>query len=230
MKGFCQHCGKELNGDEPVCPECGMPTGVQVPQYSAPIPAAPSRANIRITTIIIAIIAICCILAVAFMPQLVNKAESKYEVTVYFDKFSIDLEDTEQYSTSPTVDVALQFYYEDSKGSHFNNIMLYMDYDITSGAEVVPLTKSISFNTTGNPEDVKYTAYMMISVKYSMGTIDDIVDLYSVDTSEITGSSKYYGCTGVSFTIDDLSGDSITLEGDSDPIGHLTMRIEAVRY
>ena len=122
MKGFCQHCGRELNGDEPVCPECGMPTGVQAPYY-APV-GGPSVSGAKIAMVIIAIIAISCIAAAVFLPDVINKAQERSEVTVYFDKFSITLEDTEQYAANPNVDVSLQFYYEDSNGSHFNDILL----------------------------------------------------------------------------------------------------------
>ena len=228
MKGFCQHCGKELNGDEPFCPECGMPTGSAQPQpiYYSP----PKRNGTTIAIIFVAVIAVLCIVGIAFLPMLIQD-ERTYTVTITFDEVGITLEDTSQYPGPPVAkNVYLNLYYQDSSGSHqLDTITLAKGYTYNSGAKA-PFQKSVQIKVTGDPGKVLYSAYMYVERDYPGGIINDNVDIYKVDTTKITTEAPLYlGCTGVSFSQEDFSEDnSITFDGDSDPIGHIKMTFTTV--
>ncbi len=232
MKGFCQHCGRELNGDEPRCPECGMPTGIQTAYYA---PLAPAKNNgVVIAVVVIAVLIVGCAIGIAVLSSLVTN-EEKYDVTFTVESVSIELDDLTQWDGASTKgDVYLELYYVEDGETHHKEVLLYKDYVVNSGEKSV--NKEITIRVSGDLKNKAYSAYLEYQRTYpgakpgDVNTINDLVDIYSVDTSKITGESKYYGDTGVSFTADDFSSNSTrTFKGDSDPVGKITIGYKAVK-
>jgi len=230
MKGFCQHCGKELNGDEPFCPECGSPTG-PVPQ---PTYYAPPKKRTNMWIVVIACIAALCIIGIAFLPSLIQES-GDYKVTMTVDELSVDLADLTQYEGAGThTNVILKLRFDNGTSSVEKNITLYKDYVLNSGAKAPNFENGVTFNVKGSPNDISYSAFLCIERTYSDGyrtwTTADTVDLYTVDTTKIVGGSSYFGCSGVVFTADDYSGSgSMDLKGDSDPIGYVKLTFKSVK-
>jgi len=228
MKGFCQHCGRELNGDEPFCPDCGSPTGpAPSPTYSAP-----PKKSTNMWIIIFALIVAGSILAVAIIPMLLEDT-GDYKVTVTIDEFSITLDDLTQYEGSGThANVILSLSFNNGVTDVSKELTLYHNYYLNSGVKVPTKDKGFTFTAKGDPNDIKYTAFMYIERTY-MGfhpeTTNDMIDLYSVDMTKIVGSSSYYGNTGISFNSEDFTGNSVELKGDSDPIGYVKLTITSVK-
>lgn len=237
MKGFCQHCGRELNGDEPRCPECGMPTDVQTPTYSPYYAPAPRKKgnSAAIAIIIIAVIAACCIIGIAILPTLLS-THPTYEITVSVESASIQLDDLTQWNGSSTVGkVYLEFYYADYDGTHVKEVPLNDNYHVNSG-EVLTSPQTFTIKVRGEPSEINYSAYLMYGVKYpgshpgQYEYVSDYIDIYSVDTTKVTGGSRYYGTSGVSFSAEDYTENvPVTFTGDSDPIGQVTFRITSVK-
>lgn len=226
MSGFCQHCGKELNGDEPYCPECGSPTGFYAPQPAY----APRKSNTRIAVIIVVIIVVASIAAIAMIPFFVdNTSQDKYTVTITVDSVSVEVSDHSYYSTP--VKAYIGFVCKDSNTVN-REFGPWVAIPI-NGTEVTALTNNkLTLTVTGNPTDIEYTAFLYI--KDGLGLDDrvwDYADLYDV-TEEVTSpvtDPHYYGCSGVKFTVDNYDGSTMTFKGDSDPIGCIKMSFTAVK-
>ena len=229
MKGFCQHCGKELNGDEPFCPDCGSPTG------PAPSPTyyAPPKKRTNMWIIIFALIVVASILAIAFIPMLMQET-GDYKVTVTVNEFSIELADLTQYEGPVThSNVILSLSFNNGTADVSKELRLYNNYFLNSGVKAPTLDKGFTFTARGDPDNITYTAFLYIERTYMSAhgpeTENEMIDLYSVDTTKIVGSSSYYGCTGISFNAKDFSGNNMVLEGDSDPIGYVKLTISSVK-
>ena len=233
MKGFCQHCGKELNGDEPYCPDCGMPVGTFQPQ---PTYEQKKNNGTVIAIAIVAIIAVICIVGIAFLPALITPEET-YTVTLTAEKFSIEVDDiAHQYDTPlPThCDVYLQIVCSNGSKTVSDQMHLANHYLVNSGEKTPMSGSSISLEITGDPKDVTFSAFLLIKRDVpgpGGNTIMDYIDIFEVDTTKITsGSSLYYGCSGVSFDLSDFSSDgTVTFTGDSDPIGMIKLSYKSVK-
>ena len=216
MKDFCRHCGKELEGNEPVCPACGMPTGTQPTYYQPPR----SNNGTAIAIIVIALIVGLGILGIAFLPSLIIDGDT-YTVTVTVEEVSIT--DDSHYFDS-YVDAKLEFQYGGTSADFDKWIHLPTD-----GTKVTVPHNTAKFKVRGNPDDIKCIAYLVIETHTSTGVIQDYVDLYDV-TSEITsGSPGYLGCSGVTFTVDSYDGSPMELKGDSNPVGYVKLTFKAVK-
>ena len=222
MKGFCQHCGRELNDDEPFCPDCGSPTGSQTPAFSAP-PKKSTNAWI----IIIAVIVAVGILTVAIVPMLLQNNDT-YRITVTVDEFSVTLTDLEQYEGAYTKGkVILSLNYSDGFSVKEKKLTLYDNYHLNSGVKAPAVENKLVFNYTGDLNDLQYTAFMYLQ-RTNTG-VTDMIDLYSVDKTKITGDSAYFGCSGISFNRSDYASGTFVMEGDSDPIGHVKLSFTSVK-
>ena len=234
MSGFCKHCGKELNGDEPYCPECGMPTGSdQSRTYYAP----PKKNNGTVIAIaVVAVIAVLCIVGIALLPTLVdNTAKDKYTMTVTVNDFAIYLDDSTQYTDiKSNCQVILTLYYSYEGETQTDQLVVYNNYALNGGIKEPSNVKSI-VKVTGDPKDVRISAYLMIrgyEWKDASGNpFMDYIDIYTVDQSKITsGSSLYFGNSGIVFDMSDLTSDGkIRLEGDSDPRGVVDLTVSSVK-
>lgn len=231
MGGFCKHCGRELNGDEPYCPECGMPTGSDRPQ-SYPV-AAPRKNEVKIAVIIVAAVVVLCFVGIAMLPSLITTSDEKYTMTVSIDDFAVYLDDTTQYTDiASNCEVILSISYDFAGKTVSEELPLDRHYVLNKG--ITPSTAKHSVKITGDPKDVKITAFLMIrGPGWSSGSsaFYDYIDIYSVDKSKITsGSSLYYGDSGITFSMEDLDKDGkLRIEGDSDPRGVVDLTVTTVK-
>ena len=229
MGGFCRHCGKELEGDEPYCPECGMPTGVQPAPYSA----GPKKTDIKIAVAVVAAIAVLCIIGIAMLPSLIDTSSDEYTVTVTVNDFAVYLDDTTQYTDiASDCKIVLSLRYSYAGKTVENQILLKDGYKLNSGA--VTVDEKSSVKVTGDPKDVKVTAFLLITGPgwgSASNPYYDYIDIFSVDTTKVTsGGSLYYGDSGVVFSMDDLNGDNkLELKGDCDPKGVVNITVSAVK-
>ena len=233
MGGFCKHCGKELNGDEPYCPECGMPTESEQPRtYYAP---PKKNNNTAIAIGFVAVIAVLCIIGIALLPILIDTGSSeKYTVTLTVNSFEIDVADiAHQYNGPSTVrDVILAISCSDGFSSLDKQLRLKNGYHVnTNCTDVHDNTMAIS--VTGDLKDLKFTVFMYYTVVRDLGggqslSISDLIDLYAV--SPAPGDVKYIGTSGIVFDMSDLSSSGdVTLKGDSDPIGTVNITVTSVK-
>ena len=221
MKGFCQHCGRELSDDEPFCPDCGSPAGSQTPAYSAP-----PKKSTNTWIIVIAVIAAIAILAIAIAPMLFQTSDT-YRITITVDEFSVTLTDLEQYEGAATKgDVTLVLSFSSGPSIDEKSLTLYKQYQVNSGAKAPTVDNKVTFNHTGDPNDLKYTAFFYLQ---RGPDAKDMIDLYSVDKTKVTGDSAYFGCTGISFNNTDITDGTVILEGDSDPIGYVKLSLTSVK-
>ena len=237
MAGFCKHCGKELKDDEPYCPECGMPTGSSL----TPQPAyTPKKKGNGVAIAIIVIIIALSILMIALIPMLIdNGPTEKYTMTVTVNGFNIDVTDTTQYTDiASDCKIVLSLSYNYGEATISDLMVLDDHYNLSSVYKNVNVKSSVKI--TGNPEDVRITAFLIITgpgwITYNAKTNEyeeffDYIDIYSIDTSKITsGSSKYYGESGIIFSLEDLDKDNkVRLYGDSDPKGIVDVTITTVK-
>ena len=231
MGGFCKHCGKELSGDEPYCPECGMPTGTGQPQA---VYAPPKGNGTKIAVLIVVAIAVLCIIGIAMLPVLVNTTTSeKYTMTVTVNDFAIYLDDPTQYTDIAShCEVILSLTYKYEGETAFEEIELSKNYAMNSG--ITPSAAKSSVKITGDPKDVKVTAFLLIrgfGWSYDDKAFYDYIDIYSVDKSRITsGGSLYYGDSGIVFSMEDLDEDGrLKISGDSDPKGIIDVTVTTVK-
>ena len=228
MGGFCQRCGKELEGNEPYCPECGMPTGIV--QTTA---AAPKKNDIKIAVAIVAAIAILCMIGIALLPSLINTSNDDYTLTVTVDDFAVYLDDTTQYTDiASDCRIVLSLSFDYAGKTHSEQLSLSDHYKLNDGIKSTSVKSSVKI--TGDPKDVKITAFLLITGPGWMSGKDvyyDYIDIYSVDKSKITsGDSLYYGDSGVSFSMEDLDKDGkFKMIGDSDPKGMVDVTVTAVK-
>lgn len=226
MSGFCQHCGKELNGDEPYCPECGSPTGSYTPQPAY----APRKSGTRVAVIIVVIIVVASIAAIAMIPLFIdNTPQDKYTITITVESVSVTVSDTSYYSSPVKAYIGLTCRDTNTVNHEFGPwVMIPID-----GTEVTTLPDNkLTLSVTGKPTDIKYTAFFYIKSGLALDSRTwDYADIYDVSdkvTSPVT-TPHYYGCSGVSFTVDNYDGSAMTFEGDSDPIGCVKMSFTAVK-
>ena len=224
MAGFCKHCGRELEGNEPYCPECGSPTGI----YQSQPAYAPRRGGNSVAIAIVVLIVAFSILAIALVPMFLDTGTTeKYTVTVKIESVSVNVSDPSVYGMFVFTDLSMNYSYGSSSVSHDFGMWVQCPID---GTEKTDLPRSTAkFVVTGNPLDVKYTAFLKI--KKDMSSLADYADIYDV-TGEVTSiptDPLYYGCSGVTFTVDAYDGSVMTLKGDSDPIGCVKLTFTAVK-
>ena len=228
MDRFCQHCGKELKGDELRCPECGMPIDPSPYQPSLqPTYAAPPRKRTNAWIIVVAVVAVLCIALIALIPSLIPTKDT-YTVTVTVEEFSITVEDKSQYGMATTLDAELGITCGDASAT----IGPWKDCKI-DGTKISPPSgnKAVFKISTSDLTEVKYTVFLNIISSYPGGTITDTVDLYSVDTSKVTSPiPKAFGCSGVVMNVEDYqNGSTVVLKGDTDPIGYVKLSFKSVK-
>jgi len=226
MGGFCKHCGKELNGDEPYCPDCGMPTG-SVPTRASPA-ARPKNNNLAVGIAVVSVIAILCIIGIILLPSMIDVNNDKYTVTVTVDSFRIDVIDDEHQYNGPLTrgEAVLNFVCSDGSSTITKELSLDENYQInTDGTNI--FENKFTFNYTGEPKDLKFTVFLYYYVSDGTYVIGDIIDIYTVSPAP-TGV-KYVGDTGIAFTLDEVVDGKIELKGDSDPIGTVNLTITSVK-
>ena len=232
MKGFCQHCGKELDGNEPICPECGMPTGFDQPQSYYSPPKRNRGAVIGIA--VIAVIAVLCIIGIALLPTLIDtRSNEEYTVTLTINSFRIDVADIEhQYNGPMTVgDVTLVISCSDGSSSLDKQLNLKDGYHVNTDCTDIREDKMV-VNTTGDPKNLRFTVFLHYTVERIIDgkkvSISDTIDLYKVDPAP--EGVNYVGTSGIIFDMSDASdsGD-ITLKGDSDPIGTVNLTVASLK-
>ena len=216
MKDFCHHCGRELNGDEPVCPGCGAPTGFAQPYYYQP----PKRSGTNVAIIVIAAVAVLCIVGIAFLPTLIPQQET-YTVTIRVDEIKIS-DSTGYYGGDAVATLHLTI---DDKSVNVGpwNCIIGVEKICGGPGDTVKMTYR------GSLDDIKITAFLYFSG--GGHTSDDYADLYDVTdkvTSTVT-TPHYYGCSGVSFNLDDVQSSVVELKGDSDPVGYVKLTVNAVK-
>lgn len=228
MAGFCKHCGKELKDDESYCPECGMPTESS---FTPPPTYTPRRNSNGVAIAIIVIIVALSILMIALIPMFIdNQPSDKYTVTVTVESVSINIADSSYYG--PMLQACLEITCTSGDSSVTDTFGPWMGI-LSNGTEYSPLTKNtLKLSVSGDPKDVKYTAFLVFKGDHAPeGLTYDYADLYDV-TSEVTSpetTPHYYGCSGVVFDGKDYDGSSITLKGDSDPIGCVKLSFTTVK-
>ena len=231
MKGFCQHCGRELNGDEPICPECGSPTGSgQTQSFSSP-----KRSRVPFIIIgVVAVITVLCIIGVALLPTLIDTGSNeKYTVTLTVNSFRIDVADIEHQYNGPTTvgDVTLYITCSDKTGSSEEQLLLKNGYHVNTDCTDI-LEGKIVTSVTGDLKDVRFTAFLYYEVDRIIDgkkvSISDIIDLYTVEPAP--ADVKYLGTSGVIFDMSDLSDTGgMVLKGDSDPVGTVNLTVTSVK-
>ena len=225
MAGFCKHCGKELRDDETYCPECGMPTeSAYTPQPSY----VPRKRGNAAAIAIIAVIVVLGIAMIAIIPLFIDSGTSeKYTVTVRVESVSVTVDDPAVYGPVVVTNLNVTYTIGSSTLEHTFNLNAHCLID---GTEKTDLTNNtVQFVVTGDPKDLKYTAFLLI--RSPSGTLNDYADIYDV-TDDVTSEPTdplYYGCSGVTFTVDSYDGTVETLKGDSDPIGCVKLSFTAVR-
>ena len=227
MAGFCKHCGKELKDDEPYCPECGMPTGSSL----TPQPAyTPKKKGNGVAIAIIVIIIALSILMIALIPMLIDNGPSeKYTVTVTVESVSIDVADGSYYG--PVLQACLSISCNSGGSTVDHTFGPWMEI-LSNGTVYSPvMDNTLKLSVSGDPKDVKYTAFLVFKNNHAPDEITyDYADLYDV-TGKVTSpptTPLYYGCSGVTFDGEDYDGSTITLKGDSDPIGCVKLSFTVV--
>ena len=228
MGGFCRYCGRELDGNEPYCPECGMPTGSGQPQtYHSP---SSKKRDVGIAIAAIAVIAALCMVGIAMLPMFIDVNEDRYDITLTVTSFRIDVVDKEHQYNGPLTSGEASLSITCSNGSKSLNKTLVLDrnYPINTDSTSIQEDKYV-VEMTGDPKDLKFMAFLHYKVsRPGVEPITDIIDLYSVEPRP--ADVRYVGGTGVIFDIADLSNDGIvTLKGDSDPIGTVVLKIATVK-
>ena len=226
--GFCRYCGRELDSDEPYCPECGMPTGSGQPQtYHSP---SSKKRDVGIAVAAIAIIAALCIVGIALLPMFIDVDEDRYDVTMTVTSFKIDVDDTEHQYNGPltTGEASLSITCSNGSKSLSKTLVLDRNYLINTNGTSIQEDK-FAIEMTGDPKDLKFTAFLHYKVsRPGVESMTDIIDLYKVSPGP--ADVRDVGSTGVIFDISDLPNDGIiTLEGDSYPIGTVVLKITTVK-
>ena len=227
MSGFCKHCGKELEGDEPYCPECGMPTGSAAsgPAYSS----SPKKNDVKIAVAVIAVVAVLCVIGIALLPTLIDVNNDKYTVTVTVTDFRIDVADAIHQYNGPMTrgEVSLSFACKCGSTNLNKTLVLDKDYRINTNGTPV-LENKFTIEVTGDLKDLSFTTFMNYTVnRPGIGDITDYIDIYEVTPAP--SGVKYIGSTGIVFDMSDVKGGSVTLKGDSDPLGTVNLSITAVK-
>ena len=222
MDRFCQHCGRELKGDEPRCPECGMPTGVvpMQPYY------APPKRNTNIWIVVIAILAVVGIALIAFIPSLIPQTDS-YTVTVTLEELSVDLDDKSQYGGAMMVATSVTIKCEGVS----KTLGPWNNCPNNGSVQTVASKNQVTFRVaTTDLESLEYSLFLNMGPNHSASP-NDTVDVYTVDKSTVTSAlPKSFGCSGVSFTVSDYTGTAAKVfDGDTDPIGHVKLVFKAVK-
>jgi len=228
MAGFCKHCGKELKDDEPYCPECGMPTGSSY----TPMPTyAPRRNGNRVAIVIVVVIIALSILMIAIIPMLIdNQPSDEYTVTIRVESVSINVEDPHYYG--PMLQARLDIACTTGSSTVNHTFGVWTDVPSNGTAYTPTMDNTLKLSVSGNPKDVKYTAFLVFKNNHAPDEITyDYADLYDV-TGKVTSpptTPLYYGCSGVTFDGEDYDGLTITLKGDSDPIGCVKLSFSPVK-
>ena len=224
MDNFCHHCGRELKGDEARCPECGAPTGIQTGARTYAEPPPQPKKGINLSVALIAGIAIICLIGIATIPPMLTTTQESYNVTVTISSVNIKVEDTSQYGGATEFPAYVDMKY--SLGSSSGSKMIggwTVKLDDTTYSPTSENTWT--FKVSGNPKDISFTAFLKINTS---GQNYDLVDIYS--EQGVSGSSRYYGVTGVLFKMSEVGEDhTITVSGDSDPIGKIVFNINYVK-
>ena len=229
MKGFCQHCGKELNGDERACPQCGMSVGPgqspQTPYYYSP----PKKKNTAVIAIaVVAVIAVVCIVGVVLLPTIFT-TEDQYTVTIKIEEIRVDVKDSTYYN-APVV-AQLDLTCRNGSSKVVSELGPWEGIPVNNTPVTSLSDNTVTFTVRGDPTKITYSAFLLIK-KDVASSIWDYADIYDV-TSKVTSpvvNPHYYGCTGVEFTIDKYDGTTaVIFSGDSDPVGYVKITATAVK-
>ena len=223
MDRFCQHCGKKLSDSELRCPECGMP--VESAPYR-PAYGAPTGKKTNVWIIVVVVIAVLGVVMIAFIPSLIPE-KSSYTVTVTVEEFSIDVADKSQYGMVSLVNAELDI----TCGDTTKTLGPWKNCTIDGSVKSPGSSNKAVFKVdTTDLSSINYTMFLNIVRSYSGGEIRDTVDIYTVDTSKVTSEiPKAFGCSGVSFTVDNYSSSVMEFSGDTDPIGYVKLSFTAVK-
>lgn len=224
-KEFCLRCGRELNGDEMQCPECGKPTarGMQNPQIiHKPVPS--SRPRIPVILIVALVIVAMVVMA---MPLFNPSSTTSYKTTITVEEISLD-------------DSLGGLYSEEGKAKAFLVVTIgTATKDLPEGKAnywLVPIDKTavtltennvLTFNDTGsNPSITIFFETYLPNYDDGSGAVKsgDYADIFTEKNAD--REVQYFGTTGVTFDKSDLDESGyVILDGDSQPIGHIKIKV-----
>jgi len=205
-----------------------MPTGSS---YTPTPTYTPRRNGNRVAIVIVVVIIALSILMIALIPMLIdNQPSEKYTVTVTVESVSIDVADGSYYG--PVLQACLSISCN-SGGSTVDHTFGPWMGILSNGTVYSPvMDNTLKLSVSGDPKDVKYTAFLIFKNDHAPENITyDYADLYDV-TGKVTSpptTPLYYGCSGVTFDGEDYDGSTITLKGDSDPIGCVKLSFSSVK-
>lgn len=235
MSSFCLHCGKELRDDELRCPECGAWTekGVSsgASQRASIGEQDVEKAAIGKQTIILIVILAVAIIALAVIPSIINTTNvPTYDVTVTIESISIDDPYNGLYVTEDgNAPVYVAFGYSSTTNGTLTMTNLPNEGTWSCPVDGTALTELIGGSTTfemkGTKNDFNFGIFFYDK---NNPETSDIIDLYD-DSGNVDEGSKapdYFGCNSVVFTLTpDVDTETITLTGDSTPIGSITFTV-----
>jgi hypothetical protein len=232
---FCHHCGKELKGDETRCPECGAPTGVSGGSGFTPSQQKkgldPSMAK---TLAVIVALLICSVALFALFPWNEVSTDS-YTVTVSVDSISIQ----DSNSQMQTYDGYCHCYIsmtcsgssDDIKIPNTNDGYWNCPTDKTSITSLNGNTANLTAN--GSKSSYTYTIFFMYKTATADAekSVDDYIDIYDDSGNLLSTAPEIYGTSGVvvsQSTIEKNNG-TVTVSGDSQPLGSVTLTFKFVK-
>lgn len=221
-KDFCRHCGRELTGNESQCPECGAPLNGDVSQNYVPKQMVSKLPIPQIAIGVVAVVAVIAMLVFGISPL-----TATYNTTITVEEISID----DSFECLYSADGNYAAFLSVTIGGKTmalpeNNLYLAVP---TDGSVYKPTeNNSLRFSNTG--QDPTIEIYLCVYVPGITGTGEDkegdYVDVYKVDTTQIEGDVSEFGVSGIRIDKSSLDSDGyIVLEGDSQPIGHVKLKV-----
>ena len=223
MRSFCHHCGRELDDDAMQCPECGTPTekGLSDPNFVRKVNKAHlNKAPIGLFLLVAFLVAMAIIYPV-FGPQSVT-----YDTTITVVEIGIDDEAGQLYTESGYAKVFLSIKVNDSEDELPTDRTVYWSIPTDGSVKTMTENNTITFRNTGQSP-----SFVMFLHNYApgLGSSDDgragdMIDIYKEEHAD--REVEYFGTTGVIFHMSEVDENGyIILDGDSQPIGHLKLKI-----
>ncbi len=172
MKDFCRHCGRELDGTENNCPECGKP--LRVSNNPQQMQKKKGADLFQIAFLLIALILVFNLLMPSFIPVVpTNEYKLHYDWDCYEKHFSCDFEITkDSYNKAVTSPIdrdgtvsSVHYQITDSEGKVIKEVFAVSEYivvddDIKKLAETLKnLWKENYEGKEGDPELAQFYAW-----------------------------------------------------------------------
>ncbi len=231
MVKFCLHCGKMLRDEDQRCPDCGTPVDGSV---APPLQQTKPKSNdYKLKVMVIALVALIAIAIVATALPLWNQtSQGGYNVTVTVDSISVsDTAGQLHLDGNGNAPVYVKLGYASSSSSTSTNV----DIPGNNGLWSCPTDGRAYSDLSGNEKTFKMTGSSISDYKFTLFLYDynnpkisDPIDLFD-DRNNVVGKDvpKVFGVSGISFSSSSITmnGDTgtITVSGDSDPIGSVTL-------